>query len=354
MNNKIAIGILIFILAPLVFAFRVPKAKYPPSTLATNEKVVKACLTNAKDVKAGASNLIFLSNDGGQTWEDISLGLPENVQPQDFFAGESELYMRVKNIMYRSKSDLSTPVWQKEDALDPQCTSIAFNRTGVMAYNYDGKIFKKVSSNTWLPLYTSSERNTMRSVFETSDGAVFLGCDDGLFKSTDKGQHWKRVQNEGWVMDIVESKGVLVATGQKGIMRSTDNGEHWDWVISEGGVGIAVEKIDGGFAAISYNTTIQSRRIHISTDNGQTWKAIDQGLPLSPSITSIKQIGKFLICGHPEGIFRSSDMGKTWNMVLPNVNRPFTIPLAPTDNAKVLKLYTSGYKLYAVARNEGC
>jgi hypothetical protein len=26
-------------------------------------------------------------------------------------------------------------------------------------------------------------------------------------------------------------------------------------------------------------------------------------------------MGKYLICGHPDGIFRSSDMGKTWNIV---------------------------------------
>ena len=35
-------------------------------------------------------------------------------------------------------------------------------------------------------------------------------------------------------MNMVESEGVLMATGESGIMRSTDNGEHWEWVISEG------------------------------------------------------------------------------------------------------------------------
>jgi hypothetical protein len=32
---------------------------------------------------------------------------------------------------------------------------------------------------------------------------------------------------------MLESKGVLIATGSKGIMRSTDNGKHWEWVIKE-------------------------------------------------------------------------------------------------------------------------
>jgi len=192
----------------------------------------------------------------------------------------------------------------------------------------------------------------MRTIFETSDGTVFLGSDFGLYKSSDKGQSWKQVQNEGWVMDMVESEGVLIGTGQKGIMRSTDNGEHWEWVISEGGVGIAIERIDGGFAAIYYNTKIQSRRISISLDGGKTWKAIDYGLPSSASISSIKQMGKYLFCGHPDGIFRSSDMGQTWNMIYPSVVIPF--PFNPLNNGKVFNIYVSGNVLYAVARDGGC
>lgn len=74
-------------------------------------------------------------------------------------------------------------------------------------------------------------------------GVALKGSDNGLFKSADRGQSWKQIQNEGWVMDMVESEDVLIATGPSGIMRSTDKGEHWEWVISEGGVGIAVERI---------------------------------------------------------------------------------------------------------------
>ena len=277
-------------------------------------KPIKASPTISNNVKRVATNIILQSKDGGLTWQDISQDLPENEQPEDFFAGESDVYLRVKNKMYRSKNNLITPVWEKENALDPRCTSIAFNRSGVMAYNYDGEVYQKINSTgNWLPIYTNFKKHLMRTIFETTDGTVFLGSDDGLYRSTDRGQSWKQVQKEGWAMDMVESAGVLIATGQKGIMRSADKGEHWEWVISEGGVGIAVERIDGGFAAISYSTKIQSRRIHISLDDGKTWKAIDYGLPSSASISSIKQIGNYLICGHPDGIFRSSDMGKTWN-----------------------------------------
>ncbi|MBI1769578.1 MAG: exo-alpha-sialidase [Bacteroidetes bacterium] len=355
-KSYILLTLVTVIIGSRTFAQDLFSLSSPTKTL----KPIKAATTN--NVEPPATNIILQSKDGGQTWQDISQDLPENEQPEDFFAGESDVYLRVKNKMYRSNNNLITPVWEKENVLDPRCTSIAFNRSGVMAYNYEGQIYRKVSSEgTWLPIYTNFKKHLMRTIFETADGTVFLGSDNGLYKSTDKGQSWKQVQNGGLVGDMVESEGVLIATGAKGIMRSADNGEHWEGVISEGGVGIAVERIEGGFAAISYSSSTMTRRIRISLDSGKTWKAIDEGfqppsfissikaLEASALISSIKQVGKYLICGHPDGIFRSSDMGKTWNMVHPSVDNTLKI-----SNKKVFKIYVSGNVLYAVVRDSGC
>ncbi len=143
-------------------------------------------------------------------------------------------------------------------------------------------------------------------------------------------------------MKMVESNGVLMATSQVGIIRSTDGGENWDAVISEGGVGIAVECIKGGFAAITYNTTSETRRVRTSYDGGKTWQAIDAALPASLSIASIVQVGDDFFCGHPGGIFRSSDKGKTWQLLLPSMGN------------KVFNLSVSGNVIYAIPRDGGC
>jgi len=323
-----------------------PALEYPSSSSTKMVRSIPIAIgTNpitTNNAKPAAANIILQSKDGGQTWQDISHGLPENEPPEDFFAGESDIYLRVKNEMYRSKSNLKTPVWEKEHVLDPRCTSIAFNHSGVIAYNNEGQVYQKMPSmGTWSPIYTNFKKKSVRTIFETSDGTIFLGCENGLYKSADRGRSWKQVLHEGWVMDLVESEGVLIGTGENGIMRSADNGERWEWVINEGGVGIAVERIDGGFAAISYDPKTISRRIRISSDSGKTWKAIDEGLEPSLSASSIKQMGEYLICGHPDGIFRSSDMGKTWNIVY-------------SSDRKMFKIYVSGNVLYAVAIDSGC
>ena len=63
----------------------------------------------------------------------------------------------------------------------------------------------------------------------------------------------------------------------RGIIRSTDDGENWALVISEGGVGIDVEQIKGGFAAITYSSASKTRRVRTSYDGGKTWQPIDAG-----------------------------------------------------------------------------
>jgi photosystem II stability/assembly factor-like uncharacterized protein len=359
----------LLILLTLIFGSWTLASESPLSSPTKSLKPIPAKLSSTTNVGSGATNILFQSTDGGQTWQDISQGLPENEEPEGFVAGESGLYLRVNNVMYHSKSDLSVPVWEQDNFPDLENTSLAFNRSGVIAYTYEGKMYQRKSPadpdpdsyREWLPVYPNLKKVGMRRIFETSDGTVFIGYDHGLYKSVDSGQRWKNVQNEGLVSEMVESEGVLLATGLKGIMRSTDKGEHWEWVISEGGVGIDVEPIDGGFAAIAFNTKTQSRRVHISTDGGKTWEALNEGLPPSMSISSIKQMGKYLLCGHPDGIFRSSDMGKTWTRVHPAVEEFMyttfrinsTQPVNDTRR-KVFNIYASGNTLYAVARNAGC
>ncbi|MGN8070909.1 exo-alpha-sialidase [Mucilaginibacter sp. SG564] len=329
--------------------------------------------------KSGLANIVFRSTDGGQTWQDISKGLPEKLQKEGvwshgLFANDRGLYLRTGNGVYHSEPNATTTFWTKEIFPGEQ-REIAPGKNGIFVYSFRGQFLQKINGKSdWSPMYTNFQEQAVRlnrtidwmytnykekqvsSVFETTGGTVFIGSNNALFKSTNSGKTWKYVHVVGWVMKMVESNGVLLAASTQGILRSTDDGENWDRVISEGGTGVAVERIDGGFAAIAYNMITQTNTIHISLDSGKTWNDIGEelqpswssllmkkigGPQYSLNISSIKQVGNYLICGRSDGIFRSSDMGKTWKLLLPSVeNRGFNLSV-------------SGNVIYAIP-NKGC
>ena len=348
-----------------------PQASHTPNSLQTQ-----------KTGSAETSNIVFRSADGGQTWQDISNGLPAAVKDDNgasrnvFFTDDNGLWLTDGNGIYHSEPNFTRIFWTKEISPDEHA-SITPGNTGIYAFNYRGGILQKAKgTNVWSPVFTNFQEKEIRTVFETAGGSVFIGSDNGLFRSTNSGKTWKQVQAGGWAMKLVESNGILLATSQRGIIRSADEGENWALVISEGGVGIDVERIEGGFAAINYSTAAKTRRIRTSYDGGKTWQAIDAGLlgqaiidspgrpinggnPAQGSsdsvwhpkeevqsaptyITSIIQVGENFFCGHSNGIYRSSDKGKTWKLVLPAVK------------GKMFKVSISGNVIYAIQMESHC
>ena len=206
-------------------------------------------LQNQKRDKTGAANIVFKSTDGGQTWQDISDGLPVPLKDDTsggrnvFFADDNGLWLTDGNGIYHSKPNFTAPFWNKEFFPDEH-SSIAPGKDGIFAYNYHGGgIFQKtIGTSVWSPVFTNFQEKRVRSVLETAGGTIFISTDKGLFKSTNSGKTWKLLPAGGLGGKIVESNGVLLTTGQQGIMRSTDDGENWYWVIREGGVGIDVAK----------------------------------------------------------------------------------------------------------------
>jgi len=349
-----------------------------------NSFVLKEKEAKKKPIKEAKSsaivNIIFKSADGGQTWQDISEGLPEKLQREGvwrdgLFANDHGLYLRAGNGVYHTESNSTTPFWTKEIFPGEQ-RNIAPGKNGILAYDFRGQFLQKINgTNNWLPMYTNFQEQAVRidrtidwmyknykerevrSVFETAGGTVFISSNSCLFRSTNSGKTWKQVHVGDGSMKLAEANGVLLSTSKDGILRSTDDGQNWDSVISEGGAGIAVERIDGGFAAIVNNAITQTNSMHISLDSGKTWKTISEELQPSSSsllmekigllksssdILSIKQMGKYLICGRSDGIFRSSDMGKTWKkLVLPAIeNYGFNLSV-------------SGNVIYVIP-NKGC
>ena len=143
----------------------------------------------------------------------------------------------------------------------------------------------------------------------------------------------------------------------KRIIRSTDNGENWSLVVSDSSVAFDVKQIKGGFAAMTSSSESNPRGVRTSYDGGKTWQPNNAGNKVlidsiartwndRPSVkafmTFITQVGENFVGVHNEGIFRSSDKGKTWKLLLPSVED------------KGFNLFISGNVIYAIPSKGGC
>ncbi len=300
-----------------------------------------------------ASNIVFKSSDGGQTWQDVSAGLPIDLPVRRVLIDGGELSLTSDIGLYHSSINVAAPSWENEVSMGLEISGIFHGRTGPYVVSYLNGFFQKVpGTDVLIPLHNALKDKTVRSVLETPDGTLFVGCESGLYKSTDAGNSWKQVYANDGINSMVEAEGVLICGTYKGILRSTDAGEHWDMVMTEDGSAWNTGFIDGRFVSITQGGNWQdepTNRLRMSADGGKTWQRIDENLSSGQfifnneiggsrikSINDIKKAGKYLFCSCDGGIFRSSDWGKSWE------------PVFTEKGFKLLQLAVSGDVIYAV------
>ncbi len=246
---------------------------------------------------------IFKSIDGGITWTK----LPVNVS----YSWPSGNYI----------------------AIDPSNTNIIYS----ISYQ---SIFKSVDggSNWTESQITPHHVNTI--VIDPStvgnpatERTLYAGTDtEGVFKSTDSGQNWAAVNNGIRALNFPRSRSHSLAIDQynpqiiytgsiNGGLKSTDKGQSWGSLdLNEWQAGtLATHATNPGVVyAFQHN-------LWKSTDFGDNWAQItgsgdvccfgDGDFVIAPSNPSIFYLAGSWSGSTPNGIYKSTDSGSTWNLM---------------------------------------
>lgn len=173
---------------------------------------------------------------------------------------------------------------------------------------------------------------------------------DGVYKSTDAGKTWKNIglEKTRHISDVIihPSNPDIVyvaaqgpahgASDDRGIYKSTDGGQTWKKTLFvDSNTGASSLSMDHKNPLILYAATWEHRRlpwqvrsggkgcsIYKSTDAGETWQKINEGLP-----KEMGKIGVSVSRANPErvyaiieaeksvaGLYRSDNGGKSWSL----------------------------------------
>ncbi len=300
------------------------------------------------------------SVDGGQSWQDVGRGLPQNVQFNAIMAFDGELFLGATNGTILRSISPEMGYWQQEEVYQafPDAGMSSNNHfiTGIfpgakglyVCILHEGFYRKIEGTEFWNPMNGPAGTPMIQAVVERPDGKLILGTDTGIFNSTDGGKTWKHAYNKWWVNDIVDLGDVLLACSYPGLLRSTDGGETWEVAVADEGAIYQLSVIDGALAALRQISPSSSQDVvaplRTTADGGKTWKFFDGGLS-ALRVFDLQQVGSYLFCSSSDGISRSADGGATWELVQ---------PLIDPDPNTFFKLTVTGKTVYAVKMRGGC
>lgn len=192
----------------------------------------------------------------------------------------------------------------------------------------------------------------IRSIYELKDGSILLGCQFGIYKTTDNGKNWNQVSSSENVSKILEMENVLICSSSQGLLRSSDNGNHWDvvyfsnkWVISTYIHGKEIFALTKSTEEQSnYFIPFKNNKIDLlqSKDFGKTWSNIELSVAEDNDVSSICFVKNAWYCSIKNKVFQSENFGKSWKL------------LKEFDGNSNIKLETDGKVIFALNSFVGC
>ena len=189
-----------------------------------------------------------------------------------------------------------------------------------------GVLRAEPASKNWTP---SNSGLTATSVFSLailsgSPGSLLAGTARGIFRS-DSGDAWKRLPGapeavEFYAITRASENASDVLVGSSGeIGRSFGLEGSWSWLPAPAVFGLTVDPAHPGSAfAATRGSTMHTR------DGGITWEASSEGLtrtfPLQLALDPVKAATVYAATAG-SGVFRSTDLGRTWKPYGPELSR---------------------------------
>ncbi|HEX7333081.1 MAG TPA: SBBP repeat-containing protein [Pyrinomonadaceae bacterium] len=188
---------------------------------------------------------LYKSTDGGNSWNLRTNGMIHNGVPNTDLLSlaidpvtPTTLYAGVSGVMYKTTDGADNwapsgnppPIFPSSIAVDPHTHTRIFATESLSA----GGVFRSVDSGaSWqsVSVNQTGAHGSFVGVSPHTPGLVYAATTSGLFKSVDGGDSWSSVRPQSRfakiVFDPVSSSTLYLISSFEGLLKSTDNGQTW-------------------------------------------------------------------------------------------------------------------------------
>jgi photosystem II stability/assembly factor-like uncharacterized protein len=238
----------------------------------------------------GGADGLFYSDDAGRNWSLLSqeLGYPhlllvDPYDPTRLYAARRDLntFLPIPGVYRSTDAGVS---WQcLAEGLDEtpifSLVTDPMNRGILYAGSWAGRVYKSIDGGEhWAPSSGSPRAcpqcaagTVGQLLVHPLDGDLYALVDhSGTFRSTDGGESWSRINDDGGQMAIDPQRGHLYLAGRR-LWCSVDNGATWQDLSA----GLPFDSRTGVYAlswiAVNPDPLVLYTRHHRSIDGGESW-----------------------------------------------------------------------------------
>ncbi len=306
---------------------------------------------------------IFISNDGGSSWQE-KLNVGSELVSVKFFADSDSRICVVGQDgvgLYSSDGGNTWGYSAWTDVFNPHILNdmVDKDQNNALIVGDAGTIAKTTNGGeTFSDVNTRSFNGDNYSIQSTNENTLLVANDDGIFKTTNSGSNWNKLNlPDGFTGKITDIKmvnvnlGFAVSPHNNTIFKTTDGGATWTKIEDTYGQS-NLEKIH----AVNENVLIvygNSQWIQVSTDGGTTWDPELTHYENTVNEIIDNKAGKlFSINEAPFGAYSSvnisTDNGSSWNE-----SKVTSYPMKSIASSSQNELLAVGEKGRTIYTNDG-
>jgi photosystem II stability/assembly factor-like uncharacterized protein len=298
------------------------------------------------------ANGVYRSSDNGISWAEMNTGGTTGGSPAPVLAA------RGANVFYASltagvaRSTDNGDHWIQDTSLlkSAAITSITFYGSDIIAATINHGVYRSSDNGaSWKPMKEGLPTLLQISTLAVSEDYLFVGFAAGaLYRYSDSDGYWTEIlpfPADGFSPVMAATGTTVIIVTKEGVLRSTDNGENWTRInnglpatsIELPGTGIGYLYARGGdFFASTYDS-----RLFRLNETTMTWVDAGAGM-FNRTVNAMTASGADIYAGTNDGIYRITNTELNWTPISVGLPTAMIYSLVASDNIVVAGTYGGG------------